>query len=77
MTLMDDKFIDSSSLAFYKQNLYEYEQGITVAVVKGRLRTHLLFWVELNNDPSCPDNKKNGRYLLSVLHDYEFIGQVS
>ena len=63
---MDDKFIDSSSLAFYKQNLYEYEQGITVAVVKGRLRAHLLFWVELNNDPSCPDNKKNGRYLQTT-----------
>ena len=43
---MDDKFIDNSSLAFYKQNMYEYEQGITAAVVKGRLRGLLPFRVE-------------------------------
>lgn len=35
MTLMEDKFTDNS-LAFYKQNLYEYEQGTAAAVVKGR-----------------------------------------
>ena len=33
-TLMEDKFIDNSSLAFYKQNLYENGQGTAAAVVK-------------------------------------------
>ena len=51
MTLMEDKFIDNSSLAFYKQNLYEYEKGIAAAVVKGRLRAHLPFWVEIGAPP--------------------------
>ena len=42
MTLMvEDKFTDNSSLAFYKQNLYEYEQGTAAVVVKGRLKAHL------------------------------------
>ena len=40
---MEDKFIDNFSLAFYKQNLYEYEQGTAAAAVKGRLRAHLPF----------------------------------
>ena len=31
MTLLEDKFTDNSSLAFYKQNLYEYEQGTAAA----------------------------------------------
>ena len=35
MTLMEDKFTHNSSLAFYKQNLYEYEQGTAPVVVKG------------------------------------------
>ena len=42
-TLSEDKSIDNSTLAFYKQNLYEYEQGTAPAVVKGRLRAHLPF----------------------------------
>ena len=50
-TLMEDKFIDNSSLAFYKQNLYEYEQGTATAVVKGQLRAHLPFWVEIGAPP--------------------------
>ena len=48
---MEDKMIDSSSLAFYKQNLHEYEQGSAASVVKGRLRAHLLFWVEIGAPP--------------------------
>ena len=50
MTLMEDKFTDNS-LEFYILNLYEYEQGTAAAVVKGRLRAHLLFWVEIRAPP--------------------------
>ena len=48
---MEDKSIDISTLAFYKQNLYEYEQGTAPAVVKGRLRALLPFWVEIGTPP--------------------------
>ena len=48
---MEDKFIVNSSLAFYKQNLHEYEQGTAAAVVKGLLRAHLPFWVEIGAPP--------------------------
>jgi len=44
-TLLEDKSIDISTLAFYKHKLYEYEHGTAPAVVKGRLRVHLSFWV--------------------------------
>ena len=50
MTLMEDKFTDNS-LALYEQNLYEYEQAAAAGVVKGRLRAHLLFWVEIGAPP--------------------------
>ena len=56
MTLMEDKFTGNSSLAFYKQNLYEYEQGTTAVVVKGRLRAHLPFWVEGGKDGELKEN---------------------
>ena len=48
---MEDKFFDTSSLAFYRQNLFEYEQGVAVAVVKGRLKAHLQFWVHIGAPP--------------------------
>ena len=50
---MEDNFIDNSSLAFYKQNFYEYKQGTAAAavVVKGRPRAHLPFWVEIGAPP--------------------------
>ena len=51
MTLMEDKFTDNSSLAFYKQKVYEYEQGTAAVVVKRRLRAHLRFWVEIGAPP--------------------------
>ena len=51
-TLLEDKSIDFSTLAFYKQNLYEYaEQGTAPAVVQGRLRAHLPFWVDIGASP--------------------------
>ena len=59
MTLMEDKFTDNS-LAFYKQNLYEYEQGTAAAVVKGRLRAHLLFWVEIGAPPWVIETIRSG-----------------
>ena len=64
MTLMEDKFIDSSSLAFYKQNLYEYEQGIAAAVVKGRLRAHLPFWVEIGAPPWVLETAIRSGYVI-------------
>ena len=60
MTLMEDKFTDNSSLAFYKQNLYEYEQGTAAVVVKGRLRAHLLFWVEIGAPPWVLETIRSG-----------------
>ena len=60
MTLMEDKFTDNSSLAFYKQNLYEYEQGTTAVVVKGRLRAHLPFWVEIGAPPWVLETIRSG-----------------
>ena len=59
-TLMEDKFIDNSSLAFYIQNLYEYEQGIAAAVVKGRLRAHLLFCGEIGAPPWVLETIRSG-----------------
>ena len=60
MTLMEDKFIDICSLSFYKQNLYEYEQGTAAAVVKGRLRAHLPFWVEIGAPPWVLETIRSG-----------------
>lgn len=60
MTLMEDKFIGNSSLAFYKQNLYEYEQDTAAAVVKGRLRAHLPFWVEIGAPPWVLETIRSG-----------------
>ena len=60
MTLMEDEFTDNSSLAFYKQNSYEYEQGTAAAVVKGRLRAHLLFWVEIGAPPWVLETIRSG-----------------
>ena len=57
---MEDNFIDNSSLAFYKQNLYEYEQGTAAAVVKGRLRAHLPFWVEIGAPPWVLETIRSG-----------------
>ena len=59
-TLMEDKFIDNSSLEFCKQNLYEYEQGTAAAVVKGRLRAHLPFWVEIGAPPWVLETIRSG-----------------
>ena len=59
MTLMEDKFTDNSP-AFYKLNLYEYEQGTAAAVAKGRLRAHLLFWVEIGAPPWVIETIRSG-----------------
>ena len=61
---MEDKFIGNSSLAFHKQNLYEYEQGTAAAVVKGRLRAHLPFWVEIGAPPWVLETIRPG-YVIS------------
>ena len=60
MTLMEDKFIDNSPLAFYKKNLYHYEQDITAPVVEGRLRVRLPFWVEIGAPPRVLENIRSG-----------------
>ena len=60
MTLMEDKFTDNSSLAFYKQNLHEYEQGTAAVVVKGRLRPHLPFGVEIRSPPWVLETIRSG-----------------
>ena len=51
MTLMEDKFTDNSSLAFYKQSLYEYEQGTAALTLVPLLvgdMPFLLTWGSLN-----------------------------
>ena len=60
MTLMKDKFTDNSSLAFYKENLYEYEQGTAAAVFKDRLRGHLLFWAKNGAPPWVIETIRSG-----------------
>ena len=50
----------SAVLAFYKQNLHEYEQVTATAVVKGRLREHLLFWVEIGAPPWVLETTRSG-----------------
>ena len=45
--LISDKFIDDHLVDYYRNNLYEYEQGTSVPIVKGRLRAHLRFWIQL------------------------------
>ena len=35
---------DSELVQFYANNLYEYERGKSVPIVKGRLRAHVKFW---------------------------------
>ena len=41
--LLEDKFTDNPCLAFYTQNLFDYEQGVAPAIVKGRLKEHFQF----------------------------------
>ena len=45
---MEDKSFD---ISFYRQNLFEYEQGLVVPVVKGRLKAHFQFWVDIGAPP--------------------------
>ena len=47
LLLLQDKFIDYPSLDFYSQNLFDYEQGVAPAIVKGRLKAHFQFWVDI------------------------------
>ena len=64
MTLMENKFTDNSSLVFYKQNLYEYVQGTAAAVFKGRLRAHLLFWIQIVAPPWVIETIRSGYVIL-------------
>ena len=47
LLLLQDKFIDYPSLDFYSQNLFDYEQGVAPAIVKGRLKAHFQFWADI------------------------------
>ena len=50
--LLEDKFTDKPCLAFYSQNLFDYEQGVAPAIVKGRLKAHFQFWLDIGA-PLC------------------------
>ena len=43
--------IDNPCLAFYSKNLFDYEQGVAPAVVKGRLKAHFQIWVDIGVSP--------------------------
>ena len=53
-SLMEDKSnnsndnVSSSLLAFYLDNLHEYELGQSAPIVKGRLKAHVSFWVNIS-----------------------------
>ena len=36
---------------FYSLNLFDYEQGVAPAVVKGRLKAHFQFWLDIGPPP--------------------------
>ena len=44
--LMADK-CDNDLFEFFRQNLHEYEQGNATPIVKGRLRVHIQFWIDI------------------------------
>jgi len=57
---LEEKSVDISTLAFYKQNLYEYEHGTAPAVVKGRHRAHLSFWVQIGKPAWVLETVRSG-----------------
>ena len=43
---MTDK-CNNDLLEFFTHNLHEYEQGTATPIVKGRLRAHIQFWIDI------------------------------
>ena len=60
--LMADKR-NNDLLEFFGQNLHDYEQGNATPIVKGRLRAHIQFWIDIG----APE------WVLSVLKHGYFI----
>ena len=57
---MEDKSFD---ISFYRQNLFEYEQGLAVPVVKGRLKAHFQFWVDIGAPPWVLETISSGYFI--------------
>ena len=57
---MEDKLFD---ISFYRQNLFEYEQGVAVPVVKGRLKAHFQFWVDIGAPPWVLETISSGYFI--------------
>ena len=57
---MEDKSFD---ISFYRQNLFEYEQGLAVPVVKGRLKAHFQFWVDIGAPPWVLETITSGYFI--------------
>ena len=57
---MEGKSFDFS---FYRQNLFEYEQGLAVPVVKGRLKAHFQFWVDIGAPPWVLETISSGYFI--------------
>ena len=62
--LLEDKFTDNPCLAFYTQNLFDYEQGVAPAIVKGRLKAHFQFWLDIGAPPWVLETVRLG-YVIS------------
>ena len=45
---MADK-CNNDLLEFFRKNLHEYEQGNATPIVKGRLRAHIQFWLDIGS----------------------------
>ena len=63
-----DKYIsqgvyDSELVNFYANNLYEYECGKSVPIVKERLRAHVRFWENICA-PDCVINTISNGYVI-------------
>ena len=57
---MEDKSFD---ISFYRQNLFENEQGLAVPVVKGRLKAHFQFWVDIGAPPWVLETISSGYFI--------------
>ena len=53
---------DSELVQFYANNLYKYECGESVPIVKGRLRAHVRFWENI-----CAPDWVINTYLLQTV----------
>ena len=62
--LLEDKFGDNPCLAFYSQNFFDYERGVAPAIVKGRLKAHFQFWLDIGAPPWVLETVRSG-YVIS------------